>query len=625
VTSEDQRRRILADLDERQREAVTTPRSPLLVVAGAGSGKTRVLSRRIAWRAGEDDAFASHALALTFTRRAAAELRSRLHGLGLSGPVTAGTFHAVALAELRRRALDTGRAMPVVLDARLRLLSEVLARGFPHWSRREHLGRVAGEIDWAKARRIPPARYVEEAERSRRGAGTERAEIALAYGAYETEKRRRGVLDLDDLLERLVEEIESDVDFAAAQRWRFRHFFVDELQDANPAQLALLDCWLGGRPDLFGVGDPRQSIYGWNGSDPGAVTAFAVRYPGALVLELDANYRSTPEIVTVASSVLEPVSIAPTPRPSGPVPTISAYPEAEAEAEAVAAAIRRAWREGRPWRHVAVLARTNAQLSVLEGALRSEDIPLSARNGAAFLSRPAVREALRGLRRSSDATRFALFVADLDPLSSPPATDRGAVEGHADRRLLLELASQYRDLDPRPTGAGFIEFLGDGVAESGPGDEDGVTLLTFHRAKGLEWPVVFVTGLEDGLVPIAQARTAEQQAEERRLVYVAMSRASDELHLSWAEQRGHGTGRPRRAPSPYLHSVEDARLTLAAGRVETASVAAQALADSRAALRRGPRRSRGDRDRPLGRSTTEMVQPGTDPDPLAAPTPARPW
>ena len=448
MSSDDRRDRILEDLDERQREAVTTPVSPLLVVAGAGSGKTRVLSRRIAWRAIGEDGFAAHALALTFTRRAAAELRTRLHALGLSGPVTAGTFHAVALAELRRRAIDAGRPLPVVVDSKLRLLSEVLERRGSHLSRRDQLSRVAGEIDWAKARRIGHERFPEEAALARRSGAEERDEIAVAYRDYETEKRRRGVLDLDDLLERLIEEMESDVDFAAAQRWRFRHFFVDELQDANPAQLALLDCWLDGRRDLFGVGDPRQSIYGWNGSDPGAVNGFTVRHPGAEVIELEANYRSTPEIVIVASSVFERGTLPPAPRPNGALPTLTSYPEAEAEADAVAAAIRRSRREGRSWHEVAVLTRTNAQLRIFDAALRRADIAVAARNGAAFLS-------TSGSRRTSRTAPLGRpqpirgWLGDLESDRSAAVEERPVAEEKADRHQLAELAVAV----PRPRPA----------------------------------------------------------------------------------------------------------------------------------------------------------------------------
>ena len=618
-----ERQQILSGLDDQQLEAVTTTRSPLLVVAGAGSGKTRVLSRRIAWRATDDEAFAPHALALTFTRRAAAELRVRLQALGLSGPVTAGTFHAVALAELRRRAMDAGKPSPVVVDAKLRLVSEAMSRLRSGGLGRDQAVRVAAEIDWAKARRIAPEHYEEAAERARRG-GTDRDEVALAYRAYELEKRRRGVLDLDDVLERLIEAMESDVDFAATQGWRFRHFFVDELQDANPAQLALLDCWLGGRPDLFGVGDPRQSIYGWNGSDPAAVTAFATRYPGAAVIELDANYRSTPEIVAVASSVLDPPPLAPTSRPSGPVPTLTAYLDAQAEARGIATAIGRLHRDGRPFHQIAVLSRTNAQLSLIEEALLGETVPVRARDGTAFLSRSVVRDALRAVRQASDPTRFSLWAGELGADRDNPRSQGAAVA--ADRRELTELAelaAQYRDLDPAPNGRGFVEFLNASAAEGAAGTDAGVALLTFHRAKGLEWQVVFVTGLEVGLVPISQARTHEQQAEERRLAYVAMSRAADELHLSWAAGRGPSNGRGARAPSPYLLAVEVARSQLTNALEPAGSSVSRALADSRAALRRSIAPSASDRERALRRRTVDMDERAATTDVVPEPTRAQ--
>jgi DNA helicase-2/ATP-dependent DNA helicase PcrA len=583
VASEDDRRRILAGLDDAQLEAVTTDDAPLLVLAGAGSGKTRVLARRIAWRAATADSFIPHVLALTFTRKAATELRQRLRALGLAQPVLAGTFHAVALNELRRRALDLRRPLPVVVDAKPRLLVVAATRVGLGTLGRAELLRCIDEIEWAKARHITPTDYQRAAEVEGRANNGQLSLTAQLYDAYEIEKRRRGVLDIDDLLPRLVEEIRSDVDFAASQRWRFRHFFVDELQDANPAQLALLDCWVDGRSDLFGVGDPNQAIYGWNGADPAAVTSFGARSGGASVINLEANYRSTPEIIAVASAVLttHPLAIE-SPRPSGSLPTFAVYPDAETEAKAVADEVRRAHRTGHRWSEIALLARTNAQLGLLGEALQRGGIPVHA-NASKILTQPATRAAFGQLAAARDGVALREHLEDLAadrslarPVGVPPSSANAAL-----RELLVELGQRFLELEPAPTGQACVEFIRETLAAEGdPRAAEGVALLTFHRAKGLEWPVVFVTGLEDGLVPIAHARTAEQQDEERRLLYVALSRAEDALHCSWARQRG---ARGTRRPSPFLAALEECRDALSV-RAENPSVARRALAESRAVL-----------------------------------------
>jgi DNA helicase-2/ATP-dependent DNA helicase PcrA len=613
---------LLAGCDEQQHAAITTDAAPLLVVAGAGSGKTRVLTRRIARRVADGSASPARVLALTFTRKAAGELRQRLRSLGLPEPVTAGTFHAVALAELRRRALDRDDAPPVVLDSKTRLLARLLpdryavlaGRGGGRTSgRSDVLAAVATEIEWAKARCVTPDRYVSACDAVGRTPGVEGSLVVELYGAYEREKRKRKVLDFDDLLSTLASAIEQEPDFAAAQRWRFRHLFVDELQDANAAQLRLLDAWLGGREDLCAVGDPRQAIYGWNGADAGAVASFPDRYPGATVIRLDANYRSTPQVVAVATAALDRSGNVPAPthRPDGHVPTVTAYDSDEDEAGGVATALRRARRPGHQWSSCAVLARTNAQLVAFEVALAGASIPYRSGGGIGFLARPAVRAALDSVAERGAPAAFVAFVDDLelylraldradedddaqtsrsgstasmlrDPaVSRPTATPEALV----DLGALARLGRDYCSEETRPTADGFLAWARAALrSDSSPGESDAVTLSTFHRAKGLEWPVVFVTGLEDGFVPITQARTPEAVAEERRLLYVALSRAGEELHCSWARRRTFGSRAMAREPSPFLGAVEAARQALERLATPDREAARRAIAASRAHL-----------------------------------------
>ncbi|HLI15655.1 MAG TPA: ATP-dependent helicase [Acidimicrobiales bacterium] len=608
--------RLLTGCDALQLEAITCSDTPLLVLAGAGSGKTRVLTRRIAWRIARGDAAPAHVLALTFTRKAAAELRDRLARLGLRAPITAGTFHAVALAQLRRRALERGEAAPRVLASRTELLAELLAptrpaprrdRSRPPSAARELTASLAHEIEWSKARRIGPHEYVAAARAAERAPLAPLEVVAETFARYEQEKRRRRLLDFDDLLVRLAELIGGDADAAALQRWQFRHFFVDELQDANAAQLALLEAWLGGRQDLCAVGDPRQSIYGWNGADPSAVAGFATRFRAARVIRLEANYRSTPQIVAFARAVLgggpsagEPSTAAL--RPDGPVPEISALPSDASEGASVATAIRRRCGPGQTWRNVAVLARTNAQLVLLAEALQAAGIPVRSAPGAAFLSRPAVVEALGWLPHSGGPAVVAAWIDDVVAAArsdEAPGTvtgyDLADGERATDLDLLVRLASDYLALDPTPGPDGFQAFLRCTLrAEPSASSTNAVDVTTFHRAKGLEWPIVFVTGLEAGLVPIARATTATAVAEERRLLYVALSRAEDELRCTWARTRSVGSRVLEREPSPWLRELQAAREQLLARENPSEQVVRSALAASRAALGAPPREA-GDR------------------------------
>jgi DNA helicase II / ATP-dependent DNA helicase PcrA len=582
--------RILAGCDEEQRAAITSDSAPLLVVAGAGAGKTRILTRRIAWRIATGKAAASHVLALTFTRKAASELRQRLSELGLPAGVAAGTFHAVALGQLRERAIDDGREPPRVLDSKVRLLTKIvppasrLAAQGPKMPRRDLLAAVAAEIEWAKARRIAPADYVSECRRAERRIPVEAAEIAGWYVAYETQKERSGLLDFDDLLERVAQQILDNPGFAAVERWKFRHLFVDELQDANPAQLRLLDAWLGERDDLFAVGDAKQAIYGWNGADPSAVLEFPRRYPGATVLELSVNYRSTPQVVSVASAVLREnkhpqVAVL----ADGPTPTVTAYDSDDEEAIGVAAAIRRRYEPGNPWRRFAVLTRTNGQLEAFERAFDDSAIPHRGSRQLRWDKGPEIIEAIDDLDRTGDTEAFSRWLTDLK--ASAKALDSDEQTAPSRRGAVLRLATDYVELEGRPTPQGFLRFLDEATKEgSFDAVEDGVELLTFHRAKGLEWPVVFVTGIEVGLMPIAHASTRAVVEEERRLFYVALSRATSELHCSWARQRSFGTRSQPREPSPFLDAVRDACAGLEHQRRLDAESAKAHLAEVRSVL-----------------------------------------
>jgi len=571
--------RLLDGLDPSQQEAVVSEAAPLCILAGAGSGKTRVLTRRIAHRVTAGSAEAGRTLVLTFTRKAAGELRSRLRSLGVRDQVAAGTFHGIAYTQLRRRWADRGEMAPTLLESKLRLLAPLLprARAETRNPALVHTADLATEIEWAKARMVPPSRYEAAAQASGRQLQFPLATMAAIFQYYEDDKRRRRMVDFDDLLTGCVQALEGDPEFAAGQRWRFRHFFVDEFQDVNPVQFRLLRAWLGERLDLCVVGDPNQSIYAWNGADPMLLTEFPQHFAGAEVLHLDHNHRSTPQVVSVASAVLGPSQVPPkATRPDGPLPVIRRFETDDAEGRGIARILRRAHAPGVGWARMAVLTRTNAQLVLLEEHLRSAGVPCRLTGDGSLLRQAEVRAALVHMRRSAAGTTFTSRLSDVEAMSvesganAPDGEANGDERTVEERRLnlqtLVRLGRDYAALDPAGSVDGFLAWLRAGGRGEGPQEgTDAVELTTFHRAKGLEWSVVVVAGLEDGLVPIGRARTPEAAEEERRLLYVALTRALDKVHCTWAERRTFASRTMARSPSPYLEPVEAAIATMTLG------------------------------------------------------------
>ena len=521
--------RALAGLTPAQRVAVESPAEALCIVAGAGSGKTRVLTLRVARRIRDGSADADHTVVCTFTRKAAQELRDRLarFGVPVSTPagtggipspgVRAGTLHQLGLTLLRRRASDSGQPPPALVDHRWRTLLELTGDRGP--------ASVADtEIGWAKARCLDPDAYEEAARAAGRSVALPLARVADTYASYQDRLGRRGLLDLDDVLLRSGDLLLEDRAFAEQAHWRYRHLSVDEFQDVNPAQFRLVHALMGTRADLCAVGDPNQSIYGWNGADPGLLTSLPRRIDGLEVVHLDANHRCSPQVVAAATAGLGPTEVPPptSAAADGPVPTLTTFDDGRAEAEAVADAILRRGEAGTPWSEQAVLARTHDQLAVVRRALDRVGVPC----------------------------RFA------------PAPDAEAEPARASGRPVPATSSTA----DRGDAGGAVE------------------LATFHRAKGLEWDAVHVVGLETGFVPIVHATTAEALAEERRLLYVALTRAGRVLECSWARSRVMGSGRAMdRTASPWVADLSDA-CRPGSGRREPQD-AARRFADLRANLK----------------------------------------
>jgi DNA helicase-2/ATP-dependent DNA helicase PcrA len=580
---------ILADLDERQRAAVTHESPLLAILAPAGSGKTRVLTRRIAWWVLAGRVQANRVLAVTFTRKAAGELRTRLSSSDGPGTVTAGTFHSLALAMLRRRATEQGREFPSVLDRKGRLLAPMLtSRGIRNARLTLDVNDLAGEIEWAKARTIAPGAYAEQAALEQRRLARPATEIAELYERYEIEKRRRGLVDFDDLLSWCAQAFERDADFAAAQRFRFRSFFVDEFQDVTPSQLRLLRAWLGDRRELTVVGDDAQAIYSFAGAQPDALVGFDRLFPGAATVRLATNYRSTPEIVAVTHAALASGAgstatrpLPSTPRPVGILPTVRVYDDDEAEALAIASALRAAADDGRAWHSMAVLYRTNAQSALFESTCGRLGVPVRLRGTSRFLERAEVRAAFSTMeltQQQAPGHTLSDHRTDLVEAARVAPTD----EEREHLEALARLASEYLDIGHATTSlAAFRMWLETATRGDPVVSDDAVELATFHAAKGLEWPMVFVTGVEAGLVPIGYARTPQALAEEQRLLHVALSRAVSELHISWARRRAD----KGRRPCPWLADIEEVIVGLRPAPPAGPGARRQGLASARSTLR----------------------------------------
>lgn len=540
---------LLDDLTDEQREAVTTTVTPLCIIAGAGSGKTRVVTRRIAWQAEAGRIDPRRVLAVTFTRKAALELRARLRRLGLRDGVAAGTFHAVAWAQIRRHCEETDRRPPELLERRGAFIAR-LATGLD----RPAVAEVAAEIGWARARLVAPEGYVEAARAAGRRPATGLTTVAEIYAAYEAAKRRRRLLDFDDLLTACHESLRRDPRFAEVTRWRHRHLLVDEFQDVNPLQFALLRAWMGDDPDLVVVGDPDQAIYGWNGADPDLLRSIDRHLPGIAVVTLRTNFRSTPSILAAAARVLDRTP-QPAVRPDGDPPTVTACDDPDDEARQVARRVRARHLPGAPWRRQAVLARTNAQLPVVRAALEASGIPVVSRADRRLLDVPVVAEVVAS---AGERSRLADLVADAVSRQSAFApgsvdeTDAATPDDGAALAALVDAARDHLSLDPDATVAAFCASL---RSDDRTLDHlDAVELATFHAAKGLEWPVVHLIGVEDGLVPVGRTTSRSARDEERRLLHVAMTRAGRELHLSWCRTR---RGRERE-PSPFIRPLLEA-------------------------------------------------------------------
>ena len=585
---------LLAGLDREQREVARALHGPVCVLAGAGTGKTRAITHRIAYGVATGAFQPNQLLAVTFTARAAGEMRGRLRGLG-AGTVQARTFHSAALRQLQYFWPQTvGGSPPRILESKIPLVVEA-ASVCRIKTDRAALRDLASEVEWCKSTQTAPEDYASAVAKAQRTPPREPAEVSRVYAAYEEHKRDRGLIDFEDVLLLTIGVLESRPDIADQVRAQYRHFVVDEYQDVNPLQQRLLDQWLGRRESLCVVGDASQTIYSFTGATPDYLLGFPDRYADATVVRLVRDYRSTPQVVGVANALLAAIPqdtqagrraararlelVAQ--RHAGPPPGYTEYPDEAAEAEGVAENIRTLIERGARPAEIAVLFRINAQSEVYEQALADRGVPYVVRGIERFFDRPEVRQSvllLRGAARSGAAPEPGLGEEGEENGEGLAATVRAVLSGNGwspkapsgtgrareqweSLAALAALAEEHEAGHPRAGLSEFVHELEERAAVQHAPVVDGVTLASLHSAKGLEWDAVHLVGLTEGLLPITYAETDEQLEEERRLLYVGVTRARETLNLSWALARAPG-GRASRRPSRFLDSLREARAAM---------------------------------------------------------------
>lgn len=546
----------LSALDERQREAASVLRGPVAVLAGAGTGKTRVITHRIAHGVDTGAYSPSRVMAVTFTAKAAGELRGRLRALGVEG-VAARTFHAAALAQLNFFwPTLAGAPAPSIIDNKVRMLGQA-ADAMRLRPSTATLRDIASEIEWRKVSMLSIDRH---AELGRAVGGVDAQQLAELQRAYEALKDERHQLDFEDVLLACAGMLEAEPRVAASVHEQYRHFTVDEFQDVSPLQNRLLELWLGDRRDICVVGDASQTIYSFAGAEQRFLLEFERRHPDATVVRLETNYRSQAPILEAANALMRgrPGALELVPARetfSADAPTVTAYETETEEARGIAAAVAAQIGAGVSPSDIAVLYRAHAQSAAVQQALAAEGIATSVLGGTRFFSMPEVRQAVLALRAAAVAPSEHGFVPavqrvlrELGLTDEPPAAGGAQRDGWEARRALLRLAEEA---GPGETLRTFSDALLARAKDQHEPTLRTVTLSTLHAAKGLEWDHVHLAGWAEGALPISYATGFEAVDEERRLAYVGITRAARTLSLSWSRSAGRG----ERAPSRFLAEI----------------------------------------------------------------------
>lgn len=526
---------ILAALDDDQRAVALATRGPVCVIAGAGTGKTRAITHRIAYAAAIGTMDPQKILALTFTARAAGEMRARLRTLGVP-TVAARTVHSAALKQLLFFWPQVfGGRTPDIITSKGSFLAESVRRADLTSSvtltNRELMRDIASEIEWAKVSQVAPEDLIDEISKRLIKPRVNPEHLAKIYTAYETIKKQEVAIDFEDVLLLTAAMLEEERDVRERVQDQYRYFTIDEYQDISPVQQRLINAWLGTRGDICVVGDPAQTIYSFAGATPVFLNTFTQRFPEAQVIRLSTGYRSTPEITLAANSLLRTGSMGQelvAVNSHGSKPSVQGFKDEQSEIAGVLTDITTLMNAGTAPQEIAVLARTNAQLSSVERAMNKAGIPYQLRNTERFFDRTDVREFLKQVRQASVIpTEGSEWIDELRTIAQPFLTGE-SIDGIA---ALLHLGREL-DSDPNFTPKslrGYLREVEDRVSQNNPPTMPVVTLATLHAAKGLEWERVFLIGASEGILPLTDSAVEE----ERRLFYVGMTRAKADLHISY--------------------------------------------------------------------------------------------
>ena len=563
---------VLAGLDDEQQVVATSVHGPVAVLAGAGTGKTRAITHRMAYAVATGAHEARRSLAVTFTTRAAGEMRVRLRELGVEG-AQVRTFHGAALRQLRYFwPRLSGQTFPDVLPSKARLLAEAASKS-GITTNAAVIRDLASDIEWSKVSELAARDLLTDPRAATRQWSMDLADVMKIYAAYDELKSARALLDFEDVLLVTVGALQTRPDILDEVHSAYRWFTVDEFQDVNPLQHRLLTLWRGDRDEVCAVGDVSQTIYSFTGASADYLVNFRTEFPDATEVRLVNCYRCTPEIVSKANAVIvqahsrAAVTLR-SMREPGVEPTVQSYSDEVAEATAVAESIAAHLRNGISARDIAVLFRMNAQSADLEAALSARGIAVVMRGAERFFDRPEVREGVTRIRGAARAGGASGVLGDevRGILSAAGwAAERPQGSGAVRERWeSLAALVTLADENPQWDLPAFVTELDHRSEAQHAPAADAVTLSSLHSAKGLEWQVVFIVGCSDGLLPLSNADSPDEIEEERRLLYVGMTRAKSYLHLSWARARQPG-GRENREFSKFLVTLRDATGQIADG------------------------------------------------------------
>ena len=532
---------ILGALDDDQRAVALATRGPVCVIAGAGTGKTRAITHRIAYAAAIGTMDPQKVLALTFTARAAGEMRARLRSLGVP-TVAARTLHSAALKQLLFfwPTVFGGRT-PDLITSKSGFITEAIRRAGLSSSlsitNRELMRDVASEIEWAKVSEVAPEDFLNEIAQRVTKPRVNAEQLVQLYVAYESIKKQELAIDFEDVLLLCAAMVEEEREVRERIQNQYRYFTIDEYQDVSPVQQRLINAWLGTRNDICVVGDPAQTIYSFAGATPVFLNTFTQRFPDAEVIRLSTGYRSTPEITFAANSLLRSGSMGQeltAINSHGSKPLVQGFKDESAEIAGVSREINELLATGTEPQEIAILARTNNQLKAMEREFNREAIPYQVRNTERFFDRTDVREFLKHVRQASVIpSEGSEWIDELRSIAQPFLTGE-SIDGIA---ALLHLGREL-DRDPQfqpKSLRGYLREVEDRVSQNNPPTMPVITLATLHAAKGLEWERVFLIGASEGILPLTNSATLTDAmlAEERRLFYVGMTRAKADLHISY--------------------------------------------------------------------------------------------